>query len=114
MQGYGYAQNDLGLLYEKGLGVELDLKSFIYFKLSADQNNPQGLYNLAFFYSKGLAVNKNLKKATELYQKSSDLGNIEATFNLSLIYQNDLGTLENLKGNGTSKIGSSKRAFTIY
>ena len=29
MQGYGFAQNDLGLLYERGEGVSKDLKKLL-------------------------------------------------------------------------------------
>jgi len=49
-KGNSFAQNTLGFLYEKGLGVEKDLKKSIeYFTLSADQGDSDAQHNLDVF-----------------------------------------------------------------
>ena len=45
-QGNAFAQNDLGLMYEKGQGVPQDIvRAHMWFNLSGAQGHEQGLKN---------------------------------------------------------------------
>jgi hypothetical protein len=82
-QGNAYAQNDLGLLYTNGTGVEKDLnKAADLFQKAADRGNAHAQNNLGWLYENGTGVAKDLGKAVELYQKAADQGNQRAKDNL--------------------------------
>ncbi len=50
--GYAPAQNNLGICYENGKGVEQNIvKAFDYYKMSADQGNGSAQYNLAYCFA---------------------------------------------------------------
>lgn len=90
-----WACNKLGEFYRKGIYVEKDMsKAFYYYNLSND-----GMINLIEFYSKyNLAkyfyqygnyealVEKDIDKATLLYEESSNHGIIDSTLELIYIY----------------------------
>src|SRR5436190_1260196 len=53
------AQNNLGYMYQNGLGVEKDyMKAIEYYQLSAEQNNAAAQNNLGHMYQNGLDVAK--------------------------------------------------------
>ena len=63
-QGYDYAQYQLAINYEKGLGVTKDYeKAAYYFLLSAKQGFKSSMFELATSYEIGRGVEKNLEKA---------------------------------------------------
>lgn len=77
--GHPGAQYNLGVCYDKGIGVEKDSKTAIsYFELSAAQNDSAALFYLGYCYYKGRGVEKNYNKASQLFQKSAECGNIIA------------------------------------
>ena len=62
------AEYQLGLLYEKGCGVEKDYaKAVHWFQKAADKNHPMALYWLGWMYSSGLGVEKDYVEAKKLY-----------------------------------------------
>lgn len=78
-QGFAPAQNDLGLCYVRGEGVEQDYKKAVYwFEKAAEQNNAEALHNLANCYSDGYGVTEDKDKATGLYVRAAKLGNDSA------------------------------------
>lgn len=54
-------------------------KAFEEFTYLTDEGNPTATFYLAKMYDEGLGVDKDEKKALELYQKADALGNQEAT-----------------------------------
>lgn len=66
------AQNYLGMLYEEGTcGIQSHEEAARWYKLAADAQNAQALFNLARLYQIGLGVPKNYALAHDLYAKSS-------------------------------------------
>jgi uncharacterized protein len=51
--------------------------------------------NLAWMYSEGKGVPKNLARAVELYQKSADQGYANAQCNLGFMYEKGMGVAQN-------------------
>ena len=63
-QGDPYAQQAIGLIYEKGRGVEVDLKQAArWYHLAADQNEPLAAVNLGILYRDGKGVGQDFAKA---------------------------------------------------
>ena len=70
----------LGLLYEKGQGVEQDYNKALYnlgnlYELSAQQNNSNALYSLVNLYAHGHGVKQDNNKAKKYYELSSKKDN---------------------------------------
>ena len=62
-----------------------------WLKLSAEQNNPKALSNLALLHANGLGTQKNLEVAAKLMEKSAEMGNIYAQYNAGIFYRDGDG-----------------------
>ena len=75
------AQNYVGEIYEKGLGVEPDYEmAAVWYKKAARQGYSKAQMNLGYLYEKGLGVEKNMATAMEWYGKSSSLADVKIPF----------------------------------
>jgi TPR repeat protein len=91
-EGNVIGQNNLGHMYEKGLGVEKDYKrAREWYQKAADQGYPRAQCNLGRMYDGGLGVEKDYKRAREWYQKAAAQGQREAQCNLGRMYELSLG-----------------------
>lgn len=91
------AQNNLGNLYENGIGVEKNLTTALelYAKAAYDTGNEPGniaaQVNLGRLYENGIGVKKNLTVAAKWYTKAAEdksdkPGNMNAQFRLGYLY----------------------------
>lgn len=81
------AQYNLGILFQKGLGVEKNPKTaFIWYKRASANGNTDAMYNLGIMYNKGRVVYRSPKDAAKWWEKSAKLGNAEAQFNIGVEY----------------------------
>jgi hypothetical protein len=65
------AQNNVGELYERGLGDEPNYEAaIIWYQKAADQGNSRALFNLGTLYEQGLGVPADKLKALNLYRQS--------------------------------------------
>jgi hypothetical protein len=91
--GHACAQNNLGAMYEGGLGVLQDLaKAAFWYTKAAEQGNAKAqirLGNLYYYECKG--VSRDNKKAFEWYSKAAVHGDVEAQYNLGLMYETGEG-----------------------
>lgn len=77
----------LGAMYKKGLGTDIDMDRAIdYFKLSAEMNNKNGLYEYGKALLLGEHIPKDKMKAVKLLEKAIKLENINAKRFLALEY----------------------------
>lgn len=68
------AQNYMGEIFEKGLGVEPDYRAAAgWYKKAAAQGYSRAQNNLAFLYEKGLGVKKNPLEAIQFYRAAAQL-----------------------------------------
>ena len=82
-----WSQNQLGIAYENGSGVEKNLKmAFSWFQKAAANNNKYACFNLARYYHYGLSVNKDIHKAISMYEKAASLYNPHASLLLGKWY----------------------------
>lgn len=83
------AVNNLGYMYENGMGVPTDLvKAFELFKEAAEMGDEHSMRVLATKYYHGEGCAKDVAMAIQWYEKALDEGNMEAGFKLGDIYLN--------------------------
>ena len=95
--GDAYYQGVLGAIYRRGETGETDYqKAFKWLKLSSEQGDPIGLYNLATLYEAGLFVSRDSLIAADLYAKAylpmcklAESGNPRAQVNLGYLLERD-------------------------
>lgn len=94
--GNATAQNNLGVVYQKGSGVEADLGKAIYwFTKGAEGGNDKAMVNLGAAYLKGTGVDQNIPEAVRLFEKAALQMNQGAFYNLALLYREGLGVEKN-------------------
>ncbi|KAK8843308.1 hypothetical protein M9Y10_025163 [Tritrichomonas musculus] len=73
----------LGSFYQNGYGnvTKNSIYSAIYFRRSAEKNDPDGQNGYANCLKNGFGVKKNIDKALQMYKLAADAGNNEAAFN---------------------------------
>lgn len=77
----------LGSMFKKGLGTDIDMdKAIDYFKLSAEMNNKNGLYEYGKTLLLGEHIHQDKEKAVKLLEKAIKLENINAKRFLALEY----------------------------
>lgn len=78
----------MGVMYAKGLGVEVDYhKAFEFYMKSALRNYAQAQNNVAFCYVSGQGVKKDYSKAMEWYLKAAQQNHAEAQNNIGVMYE---------------------------
>ncbi len=91
-QGDAAAQNNLGLIYDKGLGVsQSDTEAVKRYRSAADQNHVKAQFNLGVMYEKGRGVSQSDVEAVQWYRKAADQGHASAQFALGLMYDRGQG-----------------------
>jgi TPR repeat protein len=91
-QGYAPAQNQLGSMYENGIGVPQNYKrAASYYRLAADQGFASAQYNLAGFFEAGRGVHRDYKQALSWYRKAADQSLPVAEREVAYFYQCGLG-----------------------
>ena len=81
------SQEMLGLIFEQGLGVQINYtKAFKWTQLAAQQGLPDAQNRLGGLYLRGLGVPENRREAMKWYQLSSDQGHLAALTNQGVIY----------------------------
>ena len=92
-QGNPDAQSKLGVMYATGVGMKMDKKEAVkWYKKSAGQSDPVGMWNLAFMYIKGEGgLEKDYMKARNLFRYSAELGFANAQYDLGIVLLDGVG-----------------------
>ena len=91
-QGNAYGQQELGVMYSEGEGVEKDAKEAVkWYRKAAEQGNANGQYWLAQMYWKGVGVLEDEKEASKWFRKAAHQGHASSQFNLGLHFQYGVG-----------------------
>jgi TPR repeat protein len=94
-EGHADSQFNLGLMYEKGIGVSKDEKKAVAWYLKAAlQGKSHAQYNLAVLYENGRGNDVNFAQAHQWYRKAAVQGDGLAVGNLGMLY---------LRGQGVKK-----------
>jgi uncharacterized protein len=77
--GVAEAQNSLGNMYLRGLGVPQDYKqAAIWLRKAAEQGTAEAELNLGVLHDKGLGVTQDAKEAANWYRKAAEQGHAAA------------------------------------
>ena len=97
-EGDVYCQNNLGHMYDSGLGEEDKIKALYWFsKASMQDILPHPITSLANMYIEGEVVKQSYSKAFQLYEKAAARDFDRAIYALGLMYEKGEGTAHNYK-----------------
>ncbi len=96
-QGNAEAQYNLGVVYDKGLGVPRDYtEAAKWFRKAAVQGNAGAQFALGFMYGHGEGVRQNYAEAVKWYRKAAEQGVARAQNNLGVMYGQGQGVARDL------------------
>lgn len=82
----GPAMTLVGLLYQDGLGVRTDaVEAARWFRLAAERDDPQGMYNFAMAFLRGRGVSEDRSAAIRWLEKAAARNHSGALYNLGLL-----------------------------
>ena len=77
------AMNNLGVCYERGIGVKVNLEmAFEWYMKAAELGDVYGCFNVGECYYHGKGVEQNAELAFEWYMKAADKGDMQSQSNL--------------------------------
>jgi hypothetical protein len=86
------SQNNLGLFYANGIGVDQDSKEALHWlRKSAEQGYPLGLFNLGLAYLQGCGVKSDAEEAAKFFRTAADKGLAVAQFKMGEMYCEGVG-----------------------
>jgi TPR repeat protein len=86
-KGYASSQTALGVCYLNGIGVEQSIENALpWFIKSSAQNDPYGLYWMAYFLIDGQNMEKDIKKGIDYLIISADKGCVDSQIALANVY----------------------------
>ena len=86
-KGDAKAQNNLGRMYDEGLGVPKDEDEAVkWYREAADQGHADAQNSLGVMYRTGLGVPKDEVEGVKWYRKAADQGYAAAQYNLGKMY----------------------------
>lgn len=94
-QGDARAQNNLGYLYEHGLGVTQNYgEARSWYSKAAEGGLPEAKFNLATLYHHGRGISQNAELALPLFTSAAQAGYADAEYMLGEYYRTGLGGLK--------------------
>jgi TPR repeat protein len=91
-QGFALAENNLGVMYAKGLGVPRDdAQALSWFRKAAEQGFEAAEASIGISYEDGKGVAKDDVQAATWYRKAAEKGYAQAELNLGVMYLKGVG-----------------------
>jgi TPR repeat protein len=91
-QGYAKAQYNLGVLYNKGVGVPQDYtEAMKWYRKAAEQGLADAQYNLGVMYHEGEGIPQDYAEGLNWFRKAAEQGNADAQYNLGVMYHKGEG-----------------------
>ena len=90
-QGHASAQNNLGIMSEKGQGAPPDDARVMGWYRAAEQGNAIAKYNLGLMYDTGAGVPQDYAEAARWYRSAAEQGHARAKYILGIMYANGDG-----------------------
>ena len=91
-KGDARAQNNIGHMYEEGLGVAQNYsEAMTWYKKAAESKLPEAEYNVGLLYYHGYGVAKNLREAIKWFKSSSRKNLPEAQYMMGLAHHEGKG-----------------------
>lgn len=94
-QGHSEAQLQLGLMYQRGIGVgEDDIKSVSWMRKAAEAGNMEAQCAMGVAYAEGHGVSKDKDLSITYFTQAHHQGSAEATYQLAVCHRDALGTTQ--------------------
>lgn len=94
-KGNAGAQNNLGIMYQGGEGVEQDYAEAVrWYRLAAEQKEPYAQNNLGLMYENGYGVEQDDTEAVRWYRLAAEQGHEGAQVHLAKIYEQGIGVIQ--------------------
>ena len=91
--GNAEAQNNVGYMYEEGLGVPQNyLLAMNWYRQAADNGLAEAQHNMGMLYHHGYGVAENLSEAFRWFKMAADQELAESEYMLGLAFENGAGT----------------------
>lgn len=91
-KGDAEAQYNIGLMYDKGMGVpQDDLEAVTWYLKAAEQGDAFAQHSLAIKYVNGHGMPKNDAMAAKWFRKAAQQGLPQSQYNLGLMYNKGMG-----------------------
>jgi TPR repeat protein len=85
--GNAEAQNKLGMMYQRGIGIPQDpAEALKWYRRAADDGYTFAQYNLGAMYQKGICIQQDYPEALKWYRQAAEQGITEAQYNLGIMY----------------------------
>jgi uncharacterized protein len=95
-RGNARAANNVGLLYQNGLGVKQDYgQALAWYRKAAGNRSTEALNNIGVLYDTGHGVRQDYAEAAQWYGKAAKRGFAEAQYNLGAMYLGGQGVGKN-------------------
>jgi TPR repeat protein len=92
------AQNQVGWMYERGVGVNIDLQKAVkWYRKRAKSDYATAQTNLGLMYLNGTGVKQDAAIARLWFENASKKGAAKATNNLGVLFDRGAGVPENIK-----------------
>lgn len=92
IQNDSWAQAQIGLMYEKGKGVQKNYQETVrWYRKAAEQGYATAQSSLGYMYYNGNGVKQDYQEAVRWYRKAAEQGDATAQSNLGNCYYNGLG-----------------------
>lgn len=89
-------QYNLGVSYEKGLGVPQDHQQAVtWYRQAAEQGHADAQYNLGVMYANGQGVPQDHQQAVAWFRQAAEQGDASAQYLLGGSYEKGLGVPQN-------------------
>ena len=86
-EGHAKAQNNIGHLFEEGLGVSQNYSTALnWYKKAASANLPEAEHNIGMLYSQGYGLEKNWREAVKWFRKAASKELPDSLYMLGLAY----------------------------
>jgi len=106
------AQNNLGFMYEDGLGVRQNyLLAMNWYRQAADSGLAQAQHNMGMLYHHGYGVAQNLPEAFRWFTKAAAQGLAESEYMLALAMQKGDGTTLDYGGARVNFLSAARKAY---
>src|SRR5437016_5441815 len=81
------AQNQLAYIYERGLGVSIDLSEAArWYRFAAEQGESNAQFQLGFLYANGRGVTRDDSEAAQWCRQAAERGHARAQYTLGTLY----------------------------
>jgi TPR repeat protein len=90
------AQNQIGWMYERGIGTDRDLnEAIVWYRKAAQSGFATAQTNLGLMYLNGLGIERNAQEARRWFEKAAAQGDAKAENNLGVLFDQGRGVPEN-------------------